>query len=180
MRPLRELATTRRGFLRLAGAAASLSALGQLRAIPAAAADVPAGETFLSASEREILTQVVERLVASDAPDAPAVRETRTVDTIENVCRGLDAAVVRPVPWLLRLVEYGPILFDWTPSRFTKLPPESQDAALRSWMDSRLALRRQGFQALRNLAFLGYYTQPETWPGVGYAGPLLPPQGPTP
>ena len=25
-----------------------------------------------------------------------------------------------------------------------------------------------------NLAFLGYYAQPATWPGIGYAGPLLP------
>ncbi len=65
------------------------------------------------------------------------------------------------------------MLFDWTPSRFTRLTPTGQDASLRGWMTSRLALRRQGFQALRNLAFLGYYAQPSTWPSIGYAGPLL-------
>jgi len=27
--------------------------------------------------------------------------------------------------------------------------------------------------AVRNLALLGYYSQEETWPLVGYGGPLL-------
>ena len=40
-------------------------------------------------------------------------------------------------------------------------------------MTSRLALRRMAFLALRNLVLLGYYSQPETWPLIGYQGPLL-------
>jgi hypothetical protein len=167
-----EHATTRRGFLQLAGTSASLATLAQLRALPAAAAAAP-GERFFAPADTEVLTQVVERLVASDDPSAPSVRETQTMATIDRVCGHLDSSVTEPLPWLLRAVEYGPILFDWTPSRFTRLDASGQDAALRSWMTSRLALRRQGFQALRNLAFLGYYTQPASWPGIGYAGPLL-------
>jgi hypothetical protein len=168
----REHATTRRGFLQLAGTSASLVALAELRALPAAAVATPGGP-FFAPPEAEVLTQVVERLVASDDREAPAVRDTETMTTIERVCGGLGASVTAPLPWLLRAVEFGPILFDWTPSRFTRLDAKGQDAALRGWMTSRLALRRQGFQALRNLAFLGYYTQPATWPGIGYAGPLL-------
>lgn len=167
-----EPATTRRGFLQLAGTSASLVALAQLRALPAAAATAPGG-AFFDAGDTEILTQVVERLVASDAPDAPTVRGTRTIATIDRLCGALDASVTGPLPWLLRAVEFGPILFEWTPSRFTHLDAERQDACLRGWMTSRLALRRQGFQALRNLAFLGYYAQPAVWSGIGYAGPLL-------
>jgi hypothetical protein len=45
-------------------------------------------------------------------------------------------------------------------------------------MTSRWHLRRVGFLALRNLAFLGWYAQEETWPLVGYAGPLLRGEGP--
>jgi hypothetical protein len=168
----REHATTRRGFLRLAGTSASLAALSQLRALPAAAVAAPGGR-FFAPADTEVLTQVVERLVASDDPGAPSVRETRTMATIDRVCGHLDASVTDPLPWLLRAVEFGPIVFDWTPSRFTRLDADGQDAALRGWMTSRLALRRQAFQALRNLAFLGYYTQPAAWSGIGYAGPLL-------
>ena len=172
MRRLHEHATTRRGFLQLAGTSASLVALAQLRALPAAGV-ATGGGPFFAPAETEVLTQVVERLVASDDREAPAVRDTETMATIDRICGDLDASVTGPLPWLLRAVEFGPILFDWTPSRFTHLDADRQDASLRGWMTSRLALRRQGFQALRNLAFLGYYAQPAAWPGIGYAGPLL-------
>ena len=39
-------------------------------------------------------------------------------------------------------------------------------------MQSRLELRRLAFLGVRNLCFLGYYSQPETWPLIGYQGPL--------
>jgi hypothetical protein len=47
------------------------------------------------------------------------------------------------------------------------------DASLRAWMTSRLGFRRRAFYALRNLAFLGYYSQEATWPLIGYRGPIL-------
>ncbi len=40
-------------------------------------------------------------------------------------------------------------------------------------MESRFGVRRLAFLALRNLSLLGYYAQPETWPMIGYRGPLL-------
>lgn len=171
-----EPATTRRGFLVLAGASASLAALAQLQALPATATG-RRGQRFFAPAETEILTQVVERLVASDDPRAPAVRETDAIATLDRLCAGLDASLSGPLPWLLRAVEFGPLVFDWTPSRFTRLDPDRQDASLRGWMTSRLLLRRRGFQALRNLAFLGYYAQPASWAGIGYGGPLLPASG---
>ena len=48
-----------------------------------------------------------------------------------------------------------------------------KDTSLEAWLTSRFTLRRMAFLALRNLAFLGYYSQPETWPLIGYEGPLL-------
>jgi hypothetical protein len=169
------LAATRRGFLALAGAGAALGAVSGLRPVPAAAATPGEPVGFFEPPEREILTLVVERMVASDDPGEPRVRSTATIQTIEGVCAGLDPSLTAPLPWLLRLVEWGPLVFEARPSRFSALPGADRDVSLRGWMTSRFALRRQGFLALRNLAFLGYYTQPETWPGIGYRGPLLPP-----
>jgi hypothetical protein len=65
------------------------------------------------------------------------------------------------------------VLFELRFSRFTRLTPDEQDASLRGWMQSRIALRRTAFLALRNLAMLGWYAQDESWPSVGYSGPLL-------
>jgi hypothetical protein len=172
------LHTTRRGFLRqlrLAGTTAALASVAQLRVVPAAAV-APGGDDgpgFFSPWEREIFTQVAERMVDTGLPEAPALRSTQAVAVVERVASGLDPAVSGQLPLALRLLEYGPILFDATLCRFSRMSPEQKDVSLRAWMTSGLALRRQAWLAFRNLALLGYYSQPETWPLVGYRGPLL-------
>jgi hypothetical protein len=169
------VAPTRRGFLRLAGATAAFSALAQLRVLPAAAAcaSQQAGDRFFDDAETEILTQLMQRMVETGLPEAPRVRDTRAVATVDAVCRGLDPAVSGLLPLALLAVEWGPVFFELRPARFTSLPPEEQDASLRSWMTSRLQLRRTAFLGLRNLCFLGWYSQPESWSLIGYQGPLL-------
>jgi len=167
--------TTRRGFLSLAGSSAAFAALAQVRfGAAAAAAEAPqAGASFFSAGEREVLEQIVARVCDTGEPDAPALADTDTIATIESLCAGLDPAITAPLGPLLRAFEWAPWIFDFTFTRFTRMSPEQQDASLRAWMTSRIGLRRQAFYALRNLAFVGWYSQPGTWPLIGYAGPLL-------
>jgi len=172
---------SRRGFLGLVGSGTALASLASLRALPAGAAvgtpgaavGTPGVVRFFAPTETEILTQVVERMVDTGESAAPAVRETRAIATIDALCASLDPAATAPLPALLRLMEWGPLLFEFRFSRFTQLDAAAQDAALAGWMRSSLTLRRMGFYALRNLALLGYWSQDETWPLVGYAGPLL-------
>lgn len=176
---------TRRGFLALAGSGAALAALARvapgaaLGCGPATAPPAGPAARFFAPDEEEILAAVVERMVDTGLADAPRVRETGAIDAIDRLCRSLDPELTRPLPALLRLVEWGPWLFDLAFARFSALPPEAQDASLRGWMTSGLALRRQGFEALRALAFFGWYAQEESWPLVGYAGPLLRPGAPS-
>jgi hypothetical protein len=166
---------SRRGFLALAGSSAALGALARLpaAALSTAAADAGSPAAFFSDYEAEILTQVVERIVDSGLPDAPLVRDTAAVATIDRLCRGLDPELTGPLPTLLRAVEWGPYVFDWSFARFTELDAAGKDASLRGWMTSRLGLRRLGFQALKNLSLLGWYAQEASWTAIGYQGPLL-------
>jgi hypothetical protein len=171
MAPDPPLRATRRGFLGLAATSSALTALARL---PAAGA-VATGRcetAFFSEGERELLTGVVERVVATGAPDAPAVGETRAIEVIERICAGLDPGVSGALPNLLRLVEWGPLLFDFSLTRFSKMSDAEKDRSLRAWMTSRFALRRRAFYALRNLSYLGYYSQEATWPLIGYRGPF--------
>jgi len=170
------LRTSRRGFLRLAGAGASLAALARLRPLAAAAgptAAAPAVPAFFDARETAILTALVERMVDTGEPGAPPVRATGAIATIDRLCSGLDPALTEPLPIALRLFEWGPYVFDWKLARFTELSPADQDASLDGWRTSRFETRRLAFYALRNLALFGYWSQDETWPLIGYGGPLL-------
>jgi hypothetical protein len=170
---MRPPATTRRGFLRLAGATAAFTTLARIRAVPAATV-APSGDSLFSPAERESLTQVVERLVDTGEAGAPRVRDTGTIASIERLLDGLPSEATAPLPWLLRAVEYAPLVFELRLARFSSLDDAGRDASLRGWAESRFALRRSAFLALRNLAFLGYYSQDATWQSIGYQGPLLP------
>ena len=59
-------------------------------------------------------------------------------------------------------------------SGFTRLAGEQRERALLGWCDSRLPLRRAGFQALRKGLLTIAYTLPGTpaWDRIGYPGPL--------
>jgi len=164
---------SRRSFLALVGGTAALGSIASLRAVPASASPATGAEPFFAPQDREVLTAIVERMVATGEPGAPPVRSTRALDTIDALCAGLDPATTAPLPALVRLVEWGPLVFDHRLARFTSLDDAGRDEALRGWMTSGLALRRIGFYALRNLAMLGYWSQDETWPLIGYDGPLL-------
>jgi len=166
----------RRGLLGRGGAAAALELLAQIRAVPARAVEATRGaERFFSPEETEILTQVVERMVATGEPSAPQPRDTQAVATIDALCLVLEPAVSGVLPRVLRAVEYGPFLFERRFTRFTRMSDPRKDASLAGWMTSRFGLRRQAFLALRNLSLLGYYSQEETWPLVGDSSPLLRP-----
>lgn len=63
------------------------------------------------------------------------------------------------------------LILDGHARPFTHLGPESQDAVLDAWRDSRILLRRAGFQTLRKLTAAVHWSDPKSWASVGYAGP---------
>lgn len=69
-------------------------------------------------------------------------------------------------------------------ARFDRLDLDGRVAVLRGWGDSRIQLRRSGFQALKRLVNIAYYGWPmadgshPAWRAVGYPGPLPPPVPP--
>jgi hypothetical protein len=101
------------------------------------------------------------------------------VDVV-SVAHGVDESVARlgveargELAQLLGLFENAlpGLLLDGRASPFTRLDPAAQDRALESWRDSRLVLRRGGYQALRKLCLGAYYADPRSWPGIRYKGP---------
>jgi hypothetical protein len=51
------------------------------------------------------------------------------------------------------------------------MSPEEQDAHLRRWQSSRLAIQRTGYQAMKRLCCALYFSDPATYASVGYPGP---------
>lgn len=126
----------------------------------------------LSAKEYLILQSAARRIVAPDGADAPSVDDVACALHVDRYLARLAPPLQRDVRALLQLLEHGSAVS----TRFTHMSPEQQDATLESWQSSSLAVKRRGFQALRTLAFLGYWRDDRTWPLIGYTGPMLPPR----
>jgi choline dehydrogenase-like flavoprotein len=78
------------------------------------------------------------------------------------------------------------LLLRGSPRGFADLNAAAREAAMRSWAESSIQLRRAGFQALKRLCLVAYYAWPTgsgghpAWRINGYPGPLPPPPGPGP
>lgn len=130
------------------------------------------GLRILSSFEYATLAAFAERLI----PDKTGFPTARSLD-IALVADGLllktDPTVQDDVKRLLRLFEnaLANALFGSRFRPFTELNGIEQDQVLSEWEQSRLLLRRSGFQALRTLCFAAYYGNAQTWARVGYPGP---------
>lgn len=116
----------------------------------------------------QVLVAVASRVVTVDGADPVAVAQG--VD--ESLSRALPE-VQQDLVGLLGLFENAlpGLLLDGRARPFTRLDPAAQDRVLESWRDSRLVLRRGGYQALRKLCLGVFYSDPRTWPALHYAGP---------
>ena len=138
------------------------------------AEDVGGPLQVFSLAEAAVLLAVADRLVPEHA-GFPRPRELALALRVDGVAAMAHPATQHELRQLVRLFESAMVglLLDGQPRLFTASSPEAQDRRLRAWADSRLALRRTGYRALKRLVYAAYYASPETWSAVGYPGPPL-------
>lgn len=156
----------RREFLRR-GAGGLFLALGG--ALPGCAGGGETGRRGpFTEAERGVLRAICARLLPGSGR-FPAASEVDVAGRVERLLAELGAT--SDFRRLLALFEWSPLLFEAEPHRFTRLSAEGQVHILRGWATSRLDFRRRGFVAIKRLAMSLYYTQPDTWPAIGFPGP---------
>jgi len=126
---------------------------------------------FFTDSRRATFLALAARVVPDEGPIAPGAASDATLDAAERLIASQDEPTRKKLRLLLGVVEWGAaVRFG---KRFTRLHHGEQEAYLRAWECSRLQLFRFGFSSLRNLALLSFYTREESWPMIGYPGPVL-------
>ena len=188
---------SRRGLLKKTlGGAALLAAAG---AVPVALRKTrlrqpPHALQFFTAAEYSIWAAVAERVLAQEAtaatrepggqsaealleaahlPAAPSPLEVDVAGKADAFLAPLPEKDAKDLKQLLALFDNA--LFSFVtggPARpFTQLDAAAQDAHLKAWQTSRLAVRRTGFQAMKRLCCAIYFAAPATYASMGYPGP---------
>jgi gluconate 2-dehydrogenase subunit 3-like protein len=174
-----DVAETRRGILKKSVAGAAL--LAAAGAVPVALRrtrlrDLPQNKAlqFFTPAEYSIWAAVADRVLAEEkATGAPTAADLDVAARADAFLAPLPESDRKDLKQLLALFDNA--LFSALqggPARtFTAMSPEEQDAHLRRWQTSRLALQRTGFQAMKRLCCALYFSAPETYAAVGYPGP---------
>jgi hypothetical protein len=154
--PLLDPGLDRRGFLRLAGAAAAVGAL----------------PGCLSPDRRDALVTAVTRRIVG--PEGAARIDAGLVDPAATA-----AAFLANLGPLGDALELALVAVEWSAwplvpklRPFTALGAADQDAVLADLRDSRLGFKRQLFAAAKSVGCLAYYASPESHVGLGYPGPF--------
>ena len=127
---------------------------------------------MLSPRQQATLIALCRRMVPlPEEPDPSAARLARGVEVRLGA---MDAGAARRVTGLLSLMD-APAAGLLNAARwrgFADLDGARQDGWLRAWEVSPLPMLRTAFQALRRLVLSTHYSDPSTYPALGYRGPL--------
>jgi hypothetical protein len=116
----------------------------------------------------QVVCAIAARVVPLDDADPAAIAHG-----VDEALARAPVEAQRDLKRLLGLFENAlpGLLLDGRTAPFTRLGPAAQDRVLESWRDSRLVLRRGGYNALRKLCLAAYYVDPRTWKALRYIGP---------
>lgn len=124
----------------------------------------------LSVWEAHVARAAAEALLPP-APDGGAY--DGVAEGVDRYLQGMPEGALREVHGMFALIEHGTALGGRL-SRFTALSPEERRGFLES-LEARGGQLAQAYGGIRDLCFLAYYRQPETWPALGYDGPRVTP-----
>ena len=114
----------------------------------------PSATYFFTQVEHDILKSVCAYMVGvpcDAALDIPII-------TIDAFVKQLPKGLQTQLRFALYLFQWAPAIFIRKPRCFTQLEPPDAVRYIDTWAKSRFGVRRKLFRGLRDIAFLGYYS----------------------
>lgn len=167
-RALLQLTIGRRTFLKIAASlavAAGAGAAGCSRVTP-----IPARLTFLDASTYPVVKAFAGRILPAGGMPPQGADDIDVLRYFDTLVSAQPPEVQKDMRSGILLLEYRALLFRLSFKRFTQMPADLQDAYLRSWESSSVALFRGIFRGYKNICCLGFFSNKEVWPYIGYDG----------
>jgi hypothetical protein len=129
-----------------------------------------ASPVVLSQKELGVLAAFCDRVCPAPSATQPGPRVVRVAERIDRELSFHTNTMRSDVKAALFVLEHGGWLHLST-TRFTRLSPDAQDAALTRMGIDGNELERQVFSNLKLLALFFYYCDERTWKAIHYQGP---------
>ncbi len=147
------------------------SFLGSAGTAEAASEAVPKGVKHMTLNEYKVFQRLIDAHMPTAGTQLPNPAELPVMQT-------LDAALLAGMaPHVLAGLKGGIEFFDAGPQssfnnkRFTELSDSEARAFCDAWANADTPAKRGIVVGLKKLAGLAYWSNPKTWPAVGYDGP---------
>lgn len=168
----------RRDFLKVSGLLLGFSGLSSLTVLEALAASqdnkaaLPGAITHLTQSEYEVFVHLIKTMLPIEGTKLPSPEEAAVLQTLDS------ALLAGMEPHLLTELKGGIAFFDAGPKashggrRFTQLSLDEARHFCDEWADADVPEKRGIVMGLKKLVGLSYWSNPITWPHLGYSGPI--------
>jgi Gluconate 2-dehydrogenase subunit 3 len=127
----------------------------------------------LTAGEAGALDALAERLCPAQGPGAPGARAIGLVPYIDGMLSYADAEAQKGFKLALLMFDNAltGAVFGERARPFSQLSAADQDRVLTGWRHSSVPFRRTLYRGLSMVIMATYWSLPQTWPRIGYAGP---------
>jgi len=168
----------RRDFLKISGLLLGYTGLSSLTVIEAFAAShaqdapVSAKILYLTQPEQDVFIHLIKAALPVDGTKLPSPEKAAVLHTLDN------ALLAGMEPHLLTELKGGIAFFDAGPKasyggrHFTQLSLDEARRFCDEWADADAVEKRGIVMGLKKLVGLSYWSNPVTWPHLGYVGPI--------
>jgi hypothetical protein len=164
--------TPRRTFLKFLSAAAVLGSTAGIEGCagyPAA----PDGLAFLDDKTHAVILAFADRIIPRSGAFPEGAVDLDVVSYFDTIVSDQPPEIQKNMKSGLLLIEYGAPFFQFTFKRFTRMSDEERDTYLRCWENSRVPIFRGIFCGFKNLCCLGFFSNENIFPHIGYDGPWI-------
>jgi hypothetical protein len=129
--------------------------------------------SVLSDREAGVLAAMANRLCPALGPGAPGAAAVGIVPKLDFMLTAADEETKQGLKLGLLMFDNAltGALFGERARPFSELSPVAQDRVLAGWKNSNVAFRRSLYRGFSYLIMSIYWSEPATWPRIGYAGP---------
>jgi len=174
--PINQKQHDRRSFLKISGLLLGYTGLSTLTVIEAFAAsttqDTPVKATYLTQPEQDVFVHLIKAVLPVEGTKLPTPEKAAVLQTLDSILlAGME-------PHLLQELKGGIAFFNAGPKtsydgrHFTQLSLEEARHFCDEWADADVPDKRGIVMGLKKLVGLAYWSNPITWPHLGYVGPI--------